>query len=50
MDSIKVEDVIENFEPRAKLIGVRANPNLDNNIPENWTASGNIGSPGSNNN
>ena len=29
--AIKVEDVIENFEPRAKLIGVRANPNLDNN-------------------
>ena len=27
--AIKVEDVIENFEPRAKLIGVRASPNLD---------------------
>ena len=27
----KIEDVIENFEPRAKLIGVRAIPNLDRN-------------------
>ena len=27
----KVEDVIENFEPRAKLVGVRALPNLDRN-------------------
>ena len=27
----QVEDVIENFEPRAKLIGVRALPNLDRN-------------------
>jgi phage baseplate assembly protein W len=27
----KVEDVIENFEPRARLIGVRALPNLDRN-------------------
>ena len=27
----KVEDVIENFEPRARLIGVRASPNLDRN-------------------
>ena len=27
----KIEDVIENFEPRAKLIGVRARPNLDRN-------------------
>ena len=27
----KVEDVIENFEPRARLIGVRAQPNLDRN-------------------
>ena len=27
----KVQDVIENFEPRAKLIGVRAQPNLDRN-------------------
>ena len=27
----KVEDVIENFEPRARLIGVRALPHLDSN-------------------
>ena len=27
----QVEDVIENFEPRAKLISVRALPNLDRN-------------------
>ena len=27
----KVEDVIENFEPRARLVGVRALPNLDRN-------------------
>jgi phage baseplate assembly protein W len=27
----KIEDVIENFEPRAKLIGVRALPKLDRN-------------------
>ena len=27
----KIEDVIENYEPRAKLIGVRASPNLDTN-------------------
>ena len=27
----KVEDVIENFEPIARLIGVRALPNLDRN-------------------
>ena len=27
----KVEDVIENFEPRARLVGVRAFPNLDRN-------------------
>ena len=26
-----IEDVIENFEPRARLIGVRALPNLDRN-------------------
>jgi hypothetical protein len=26
-----VEDVIENYEPRARLIGVRAFPNLDQN-------------------
>jgi phage baseplate assembly protein W len=29
--SQKVEDVIENFEPRARLVGVRANPDLDRN-------------------
>ena len=27
----KIEDVIENFEPRARLISVRADPNLDRN-------------------
>ena len=27
----KIETVIENYEPRAKLIGVRAQPNLDRN-------------------
>ena len=27
----KIEDVIENFEPRARLIGVSANPRLDRN-------------------
>jgi phage baseplate assembly protein W len=27
----KIEDVIENFEPRAKIIGVIAQPNLDRN-------------------
>mgnify|MGYP000662705895 FL=1 len=27
-----VEDVIENFEPRARLVGVRAQPDLDRNI------------------
>ena len=27
----KIEDVIENFEPRARLIGVNAIPNLDRN-------------------
>ena len=27
----KEEDVIENFEPRARLVGVRALPNLDRN-------------------
>ena len=27
----KVEDVIENFEPRARLVGARALPNLDRN-------------------
>ena len=30
----KIEDVIENFEPRAKLIGIRAQPNLDRNAYE----------------
>ena len=30
----KVEDVIENFEPRARLVGVRALPNLDRNESE----------------
>ena len=29
--AVEIEDVIENFEPRAKLIGVRAQPNLDRN-------------------
>ena len=29
--SKKVEDVIENFEPRARLMGVRATPDLDRN-------------------
>ena len=28
----KVEDVIENFEPRARLVGVRAIPDFDRNI------------------
>ena len=27
----QIEDVIENFEPRARLISVRAQPNLDRN-------------------
>ena len=27
----KIEDVIENFEPRARLISVRSLPNLDRN-------------------
>jgi len=30
-NGIKIEDVIENFEPRARLISVRALPNLDRN-------------------
>ena len=30
----KIEDVIENFEPRARLISVRAIPNLDRNAYE----------------
>jgi predicted component of type VI protein secretion system len=29
--TMKIEEVIENFEPRARLVGVRATPNLDNN-------------------
>jgi phage baseplate assembly protein W len=29
--TMKIEEVIENFEPRARLVGVRALPNLDNN-------------------
>ena len=29
--AVEIEDVIENFEPRAKLVGVRALPNLDRN-------------------
>ena len=29
--SPKIEDVIENFEPRVRLISVRADPNLDRN-------------------
>ena len=30
----KIEDVINNFEPRARLVSVRAIPNLDNNAYE----------------
>ena len=30
----QIEDVIENFEPRARLVGVRATPNLDRNAYE----------------
>ena len=30
----KIETVIENYEPRAKLIGVRAQPDLDRNAYE----------------
>ena len=30
----KVEDVINNFEPRARLVGVRASPDLDRNAYE----------------
>ena len=30
----KIEDVIENFEPRARLIGVKASPDLDRNAYE----------------
>jgi phage baseplate assembly protein W len=29
--TMKIEEVIENFEPRVRLVGVRAQPNLDNN-------------------
>ena len=32
--TMKIEEVIENFEPRARLVGVRALPNLDNNAYE----------------
>ena len=32
--SRQVEDVITNFEPRARLVGVRAIPNLDKNLYE----------------
>lgn len=32
--TMKIEEVIENFEPRARLTGVRAVPNLDNNAYE----------------
>lgn len=30
----KIEDVIDNFEPRARLVGVRALPDLDRNAYE----------------
>ena len=30
----KVELVVENFEPRARLVGVRATPDLDRNVYE----------------
>jgi len=32
--TMRIEEVIENFEPRARLIGIRALPNLDNNAYE----------------
>mgnify|MGYP001480617733 CR=1 FL=1 len=32
--SKKVQDVIENYEPRARLVGVRARPDLDRNAYE----------------
>ena len=32
--SRKIEDVINNFEPRARLVGVRAEPDLDKNLYE----------------
>ena len=34
MTARKVEDVIENFEPRARLVSVRAFPDLDRNAYE----------------
>ena len=34
VSSQRVEDVIENFEPRARLVGVRALPDLDRNSYE----------------
>jgi phage baseplate assembly protein W len=30
----KIEDVINNFEPRVRLVGITANPNLDKNSYE----------------
>ena len=30
----KIEDVILNFEPRVRLVGVRAQPDLDRNLYE----------------
>ena len=30
----KIEDVIQNFEPRVRLISVRAQPDLDRNLYE----------------
>ena len=32
--AIKIEDVILNFEPRVRLVGVRAQPDLDRNLYE----------------
>ena len=32
--SRQIEDVITNFEPRARLVGVRATPDLDKNLYE----------------
>ena len=32
--TMKIEEVIVSFEPRARLVGVRAIPNLDNNAYE----------------
>jgi len=31
-ESIKIEDVINNFEPRVRLVSVRAIPDMDRNI------------------